>query len=116
MAKKKPFPVRLMGSLVAVEPINPGETAGGIALPNHAKMGLQLWRVVARGPGVHDTHGNLVPMPIEVGEIVIIKAMPRLLPIGAKEYGLITAGDVQAVVEDPAAFVHHASILGPEKN
>jgi chaperonin GroES len=57
---------------VVVEPLQSEEvTAAGIVLPETAKEKPQKGTVLAVGPGKRDDNGNLVPMDVKVGDVVL---------------------------------------------
>lgn len=45
-------------------------SAGGILIPEVAKEKLPTSTVIACGPGGRDESGKLIPMPVEVGDVV----------------------------------------------
>ena len=47
------------------------KTSSGIVLPDTAKERPSKGKVIAAGPGRYDTEGNLVPMPVKEGDIVV---------------------------------------------
>ena len=57
---------------VVVEPLQSEEvTAAGIVLPETAKEKPQTGTVLAVGPGKRDDNGNLVPLDVKVGDVVL---------------------------------------------
>jgi len=57
---------------VVVEPLQSEEvTAAGIVLPETAKEKPQKGTVLAVGPGKRDDNGNLVPLDVKVGDVVL---------------------------------------------
>jgi chaperonin GroES len=46
-------------------------TAGGIVLPDTAKEKPSKGRVVAVGPGKYSDKGDLIPMPVKEGDLVV---------------------------------------------
>ena len=49
-------------------------TAGGIIIPEVAKEKLPTAVVLAVGPGRRDDKGSLIPMSVQVGDIVALSA------------------------------------------
>jgi chaperonin GroES len=47
------------------------KTSSGIVLPDTAKERPSKGSVMAAGPGRYDAEGNLVPMPVKEGDIVV---------------------------------------------
>ena len=50
----------------------PEKTASGLYIPEKAKNKLNEGEVVAVGPGGRDTHGNLIPVSVKVGDTVLL--------------------------------------------
>lgn len=71
-----------LGDVVLLEPVPPGTTKGGIALPESYKDDVGLCRVVAAGPGVFNPHsGQVVPMDVKPGDYVYAVTANHPLPI-----------------------------------
>ncbi|NKL37320.1 co-chaperone GroES [Rhizobium leguminosarum bv. viciae] len=47
------------------------KSKGGIIIPDTAKEKPQQGEVVAVGPGLRDKSGNLVPLDVEVGDLIL---------------------------------------------
>lgn len=57
---------------IAIKPHTEEEkTSGGIIIPDTAKEKPMRGEVVAVGSGVRDQGGNLVPLEVKVGDVVI---------------------------------------------
>ncbi|OGO05133.1 MAG: co-chaperone GroES [Chloroflexi bacterium RBG_13_56_8] len=57
---------------VIIEPLEEEEvTASGIILPETAKEKPQKGTILAVGPGKRDDQGNLVPMEVKKGDLVL---------------------------------------------
>jgi chaperonin GroES len=64
--------LRPLGDRVVIETLEEDQmTASGIVLPETAKEKPQRGKVLAVGPGARNKDGNLVPMDVKVGDIVI---------------------------------------------
>ena len=73
---------------------------GGIILPDSAKVKQETAEVVAMGPGIKDTEGNLIPMPVAVGDKILMeKYSSQELTLDGEEYIILRAGDIIAIVE-----------------
>ena len=66
----------------------PEKTASGLYIPEKAKNKLNEGEVVAVGPGGRDTHGNLIPVSVKVGDTVQIKESSRQLTFVLEANGL----------------------------
>ncbi|MBX5157212.1 MULTISPECIES: co-chaperone GroES [unclassified Rhizobium] len=47
------------------------KSKGGIIIPDAAKEKPQQGEVVAVGPGLRDKNGNLVPLDVKVGDLIL---------------------------------------------
>ncbi len=57
---------------VVIDPIEEEEvTASGIVLPETAKEKPQKGTIVAVGPGKKDDKGSIIPMDVQVGDVVL---------------------------------------------
>ncbi len=57
---------------VVVQPLESEEmTAGGIVLPDTAKEKPQKGKILAVGPGKKDESGSVIPMEVEVDDVVL---------------------------------------------
>ncbi len=106
MPEEFKFPVKLLGNLIAVEKVQLTMTEGGLHLPHNADSGLPRVRVVAVGPGKRNSDGVILPMRVEVGDIVFLTgAMPPIsLPVHNRNYFILPEESVIGIVTDESAF------------
>lgn len=80
---------------VLLDPIDDKLTAGGIALPDNASISIPRAKVVKAGPGRITEYGERLPMPVAVGDLVLMfqpAHSPAIeIPIGSKSYALLRA-------------------------
>lgn len=100
-AQKQKIKFRPLGDRVLVKRLEAEETAkGGILLPDSAKKKQEEAEVVAVGPGKKDKDGNVIPMPVQVGDIIIMqKYSGQEVNIDDVEYMIVKADDLIAIVE-----------------
>ncbi len=73
---------------------------GGIILPDSAKKKQETVKIVAAGPGAKDKEGNLIPMPVSVGDTVLMeKYSGQEVTIEGTEYVIVRASEIIAIVE-----------------
>jgi chaperonin GroES len=73
---------------------------GGIILPDTAKKKPETATVVAIGPGKKDKNGNLIPMPVQVGQTILMdKYSGQEVTLDDEEYVIVRADDIIAIVE-----------------
>lgn len=93
--------IKPLGDRVLVEAVEAQDTMkGGIYIPDSAKEKPQEALVVAVGPGKKDENGNVIPMEVKVGDTVLTsKYGGTEIKIDDKEYKILNASDILAIVE-----------------
>lgn len=90
-----------LSDFVLLQEVPRGETAGGIALPETADMGPPKAKVVAVGPGRVSEEGEIIPMTVKAGDVVLVATSPHSfnarVDFDGKPYGLIRQRDVVGV-------------------
>lgn len=73
---------------------------GGIILPDTAKKKQEQAEVVALGSGKKDKNGTLIPMPVKVGDIILMeKYSGQEVTLDDEEFVILRADDIIAIVE-----------------
>jgi len=85
---------------VLVETVEAAEAIkGGIIIPDSAKEKSQEGKVIAVGPGRQNEDGEIIPMDLKVGQIVL---MPKYggteVKVDGKEYQIIREDDILAII------------------
>jgi len=93
--------LRPLGDRVLVQRLEAEDTLkGGIILPDTAKKKQEQAKVVALGKGKTDKNGNLVPMPVSIGDTILMeKYSGQDVTVDETEYVILRADDVIAIVE-----------------
>ena len=77
------------------------KTQSGIVLPDTAKEKPSKATVVAAGPGKYDDNGNLVPMPVKVGDIVVFARYAGTeVKVEGEDYLVMRASDLLAILDE----------------
>lgn len=99
---KKKLSLRPLGDRLIVQRLEQEETLkGGIILPDSAKKKQEIATVVAVGKGKVTDEGKTLPMPVKVGDKVLMdKYSGQEVTVDDEEYVVLRAGDVIATVED----------------
>ena len=86
---------------IVVRPLEAEQvTASGLVIPDTAKEKPQDAEVIAVGPGRFNDDGDRIPVDIKVGDKVIFsKYGGTELKYGGKEYLVLSARDVLAIIE-----------------
>lgn len=72
---------------------------GGVILPDTVKKKQEQAEVVAIGPGKKDKSGNLIPMPVKVGDLVLIeKYSGQEVNLNDQEFVIVKADDLIAII------------------
>lgn len=91
---------RPLGNRVLLRRLAAEETKGGIILPDNAKKKQEQAEVIAIGTGKQDKSGQLIPVPVKVGDIVLIeKYSGQEVTLNDEEYVIARADDLIAVIE-----------------
>lgn len=90
-----------LGNRVLVSRLEPEEKLkGGIVLPDSAKKKQEQAQVIAVGSGKKDKSGNIIPMPVKVGDIVLMeKYSGQEVTVSDEEFVIIKADDIIAIIE-----------------
>lgn len=86
-----------------LEPLSEEKTTkGGIVLPDTAEKEKPIkGKVLAIGPGKRGEDGNVQPMPVKVGDVVLFKKYgPDEIEIDGKKYLVGDEDDILAVIEE----------------
>lgn len=73
---------------------------GGIILPDSAKKKQEQAEVVAIGTGKNDKNGKLIPMPVKIGDIILMeKYSGQEIKLEGDDFVILKADDIIAIVE-----------------
>ena len=73
---------------------------GGILLPDSAKKKQEQAEVVAIGTGKKDKAGKLIPIPVKVGDIILMdKYSGQEVQLNDEEFVITRADDIIAIIE-----------------
>lgn len=90
-----------LGYRVLVRRIEAEETLkGGIILPDTAKKKQEQAEVIALGTGKKDKNGKEIPLPVAVGNIILMdKYSGQEITIEDEEYVILRGDDIIAIVQ-----------------
>lgn len=93
--------LRPLGNRVLVRRLEQEEKLkGGILLPDTAKKKQEQAEVIAIGTGKKDKNGTLIPLPVKVGDIILMeKYSGQEVTLNNEEYSILRADDIIAIVE-----------------
>lgn len=91
-----------LGNRVVAKRLEQEETLkGGIILPDTAKKKQEMAKVVAVGPGNTSKEGKVLPMPVKVGDVILIdKYAGQEVTIEDEELVIVRADDIIATVNN----------------
>ncbi len=97
----KKITLKPLGNRVLVQRLEPEEKMkGGIILPDSAKKKQESAKVVAVGPGKRLDDGKTLPMPVKIGDVVLMdKYSGQEVTIDDEEYMILKADDIIAIIE-----------------
>lgn len=93
--------MRPLGNRVLVRRLEGEEKLkGGILLPDTAKKKQEQAEVIAIGTGKKDKQGNLIPIPVKVGQIILMeKYSGQEVTLNDEEFVILRSDDIIAIVE-----------------
>lgn len=87
---------RPLGNRVLVKPLEAGAQKGLLYIPETG--GPSQGEVVSRGNGYRDNSGNLIPLEVNVGDVVLFdKKNGIVVPVDGVEYVLLAERDILLV-------------------
>ena len=98
---EKKVSVKPLGQRVLVQWLEQEETLkGGIILPETAREKQKIAHVIAVGKGKTTEKGTVLPMPVAVGDKVLVdKYAGQDVTIDDQDYAVVKADDIIAIVE-----------------
>jgi chaperonin GroES len=96
----KKITLKPLGNRVLAQRLEPQETMkGGIILPDSAKKKQETAKVMAVGPGSTNKEGKTLPMPVQVGDVILMdKYAAQEITIDDEDYVIVKADDIIAIV------------------
>ena len=99
---EKKLTLKPLGNRVLAQRLEQQETLkGGIILPESAKKKQETAKVVAVGPGKKLDDGQIIPVPVQVGDVILMdKYSGQEVTIDDEEYLILKADDIIAIIEE----------------
>ena len=96
----KKLMLKPLGNRVLVQRVEQKETLkGGIILPDTAKKKQETAKVIAIGTGTTTAEGKLIPIPVQVGNTILMdKYSGQEVTIDDEEYVILRADDLIAII------------------
>lgn len=93
--------LRPLGNRVLLRRLAAEETLkGGIILPDNAKKKQEHAEVIAIGTGKKDKNGQLIPIPVKIGDIVLIeKYTGQEINLDGDDFVIARGDDLIAIIE-----------------
>ncbi len=90
-----------IGNRVLVQRLEAEETLkGGLIVPDTAKKKQETAKVVAVGSGKTDKNGKTIPLPVKVGDTILMdKYSGQEVTLDDEEYVILRSDDIIAIVE-----------------
>jgi chaperonin GroES len=91
-----------LGNRVLAKRLEAEETLkGGIILPDSAKKKQESAKVIAVGAGKRLEDGKLLPVNVNVGDVILVdKYSGQEVTLNDEEYLIVKADDIIAIIED----------------
>lgn len=96
----KKLTLKPLGNRVLVQRLEQEETLkGGIILPDSAKKKQETAKVVAIGPGATTPEGKEIPIPVKIGDTILMdKYSGQEVTLDDEEYVIVRADDIIAII------------------
>jgi chaperonin GroES len=97
---EKKIALKPLGNRVVAQRLEQEEPLkGGIIVPDTAKKKQETARVVAVGSGQTTKEGTLVPVPVSVGDLILMdKYAAQEVSIDDEDYVIVKADDIIAIL------------------
>lgn len=97
---EKKVALRPLGNRVVAQRLEQEETLkGGIIVPDTAKKKQETAKVIAVGPGQTTKEGTLIPVPVNVGDLILMdKYAAQEVSIDNEDYVIVKGDDIIAIV------------------
>jgi len=98
----KKITLKPLGNRVLVQRMEPQEMMkGGIILPDSAKKKQETAKVVSIGSGKRLDDGKVLPVPVKVGDVILMdKYSGQEVTINDEEFMILKADDIIATIEE----------------
>lgn len=92
--------IKPLGNRVVAQRLEQEESLkGGIILPDAAKKKQETAKVVAVGIGQTTKEGKVIPVPVNVGDVILMdKYAAQEVTLEDEEYVIVKADDIIAIV------------------
>lgn len=102
MSQQTKVSLKPLGDRLIVQRLKQEETQkGGIILPDAAKKKKEMAKVIAVGKGKTTDEGKTLPMPVSVGDTILMdKYSGQEVNIDDEEYIVLRADDIIATIEN----------------
>lgn len=97
---EKKLNIQPLGNRVVAKRLEQEETLkGGIILPDSAKKKQETAKVLAVGPGQTTKEGAVIPVPVNVGDTILMdKYASQEVTIDDEEYVIVKGDDIIATI------------------
>lgn len=96
---EKKLSISPLGDRVVAQRLVQEAVKGGIILPDSAKKKQEMATVIAVGPGKMTEDGKTLPMPVSVGQRILMdKYAGQEVTIDDEDYVIVKADDIVAIV------------------
>ena len=97
---EKKVTLKPLGNRVLVQRLEQEETLkGGIILPDTAKKKQETAKVISVGPGAIGKDGKAIPVPVKVGDTILMdKYSGQEVTLDDEEYVIVRGEDIVAII------------------
>lgn len=100
--QKKKTTLIPVGNRVLAQRLESEDTLkGGLIIPDSAKKKQETAKVIAVGEGKKTNEGKAVPIPVKVGDLILMdKYSGQEVTLDDEEYIIVKADDIIAIIEN----------------
>ena len=100
--EKKKTVIKPLANRVVAQRLEAEETLkGGIIIPDSAKKKQEMLRVIAVGPGKKTEKDALIPVDVNIGDVILMdKYSGQEITIDDEEYVIVKSDDIIAIIEE----------------
>jgi chaperonin GroES len=98
--EKKKITLKPLANRVVAQRLEEETFKGGILIPDSAKKKQETAKVIAVGPGKKTDSGNLIPIPVKVGDTILVdKYAGQEITLDDEEFIIVKSDDIIAIIE-----------------
>jgi chaperonin GroES len=100
VAEVKKLNIKPLANRVVAKRLEEDTKIGGIIIPDSAKKKQEMLKVIAIGPGKKISDDKIIPMPVKVGDTILMdKYSGQEITLNDEEYVIVKSDEIIAIIE-----------------